>query len=433
MFNHSIKKEREKMDIEAYLANFDKFTKDPTLEAMEYLMAKFNNPHKKLKIIHVAGTNGKGSVCEMLNNCLMKAGYKVGKFISPHLIKFNDGICINNKQITDEEVEEIIVPLSKVIKEYNTTHKIPVKWFEVITSLVFIYFYKKQCDLVILETGLGGTLDCTNIAEPMVSIITKIGYDHTDILGNTLQEIASQKAGIIKPNSETVFVNQPDVINIIKEKCEKVNNKLHLINPDEIINYSYNEKLQKFDYKNYKNIEVNLNGKVQTQNAAECLETIKILEKNGIKIPEEAIYQGLKTVVHHARMEKISNNPLIIFDGGHNESAIQNLKQNIKQYYNNKKREYVISILKTKDHSTIIKELSEDKEAIFYFTDGIEEKPYVPAKELAKEAEKYINKDQIITGSIENVIKKIKKQNNDKVTFVIGSFYVYKKVTEIIA
>lgn len=132
-------------------------------------------------------------------------------------------------------------------------------------------------------------------------------------------------------------------------------------------------------------------------------------------------------------MEKISNNPLIIFDGGHNESAIQNLKQNIKQYYNHKKREYVISILKTKDHSTIIKELSEDKEAIFYFTDGIEEKPYVPAKELAKEAEKYINKDQIITDNIENVIKKVKKQNNDKVTFVIGSFYVYKKVTEIIA
>ena len=320
------------MNIEEYLSNFDKFTKDPTLEAMEYIMSRFDNPHKKLKCIHVAGTNGKGSVCEMLNNCLIKAGYKVGKFISPHLITFNDGICINNNQITDKEVEEILIPLSKVVEEYNSTHEIPVKWFEVITSLVFIYFYKKQCDFVVLETGLGGTLDCTNIVEPLVSVITKIGYDHMDILGNTIQKIASQKAGIIKPNSETVFINQPEVTEIIKEKCQKENNKLHLIDTDNIINYTYNQELQKFDYKDYKNMEINLKGQVQTQNAAECLEVINILKGKGINVPEKAIYQGLKTVIHRARMEKIGNAPLMVFDGGHNESAIQNLKQNIEQY-----------------------------------------------------------------------------------------------------
>lgn len=421
------------MNIEEYLANFDKFTKDPTLEAMEYIMSKFDNPHKKIKCIHVAGTNGKGSVCEMLNNCLIYAGYKVGKFISPQLITFNDGICINNEQISDEEVEEILLPLSKVVEEYNNTHEIPVKWFEVITSLVFIYFYKKQCDIVILETGLGGTLDCTNIVVPLISVITKIGYDHMDILGNTLQEIASQKAGIIKQNSETVFVNQPEVLEVIKERCEKTNNKLHLINPENIINYTYNQELQKFDYKDYKNIEINLKGQVQTQNAVECIETLEILKKNGFNIPKEAIYQGLKTVVHRARMEKISKNPLIIFDGGHNESAIQNLKQNVKQYYSNQKKVYIISILQTKDHSTIIKELAEDKEAIFYFTDGIAEKPYVPAETLAEEARKYIKEDKIITTDIENAVKEAKEKYNDRTIFIVGSFYVYKKVTEIIA
>ena len=421
------------MNIEEYLSNFDKFTKDPTLEAMEYIMSRFDNPHKKLKCIHVAGTNGKGSVCEMLNNCLIKAGYKVGKFISPHLITFNDGICINNNQITDKEVEEILIPLSKVVEEYNKTHEIPVKWFEVITSLVFIYFYKKQCNFVVLETGLGGTLDCTNIVEPLVSVITKIGYDHMDILGNTIQEIAIQKAGIIKPNSETVFVNQPDVTEIIKGKCEKENNKLHLIDTENIINYTYNQELQKFDYKDYKNIEINLKGKVQTQNATECLEVTNILKEKGIHIPKETIYQGLKTVIHRARMEKISNNPLMIFDGGHNESAIQNLKQNIEQYFNNQKRVYIISILQTKDHSTIIKELADDKEAIFYFTNGIQEKPYVPAETLAGEARKYIEEKNIITTDIVNAVKEAKEKYNDRAIFIIGSFYVYKKVKEIIA
>jgi len=420
------------MNIEEYLAKFDKFTKDPTLEAMEYIMSKFDNPHKKLKIIHVAGTNGKGSVCEMLNKCLITAGYKVGKFISPHLITFNDGICISNNQITNEEVEEILIPLSKVVEEYNKTHKIPVKWFEVITSLVFIYFYKKQCDFVILETGLGGTLDCTNIAEPIVSVITKIGYDHMDILGNTIQEIATQKAGIIKQNSETVFINQPDVVEIIKEKCKKTNNKLHIINPEDIINYTYNEELQEFDYKEYKNIEINLKGQVQTQNAAECLETLNILKQKGFKIEEKAIREGLKNVVHHARMEKISQKPLIIFDGGHNESAIQNLKQNINQYYNNKNRVYIISILQTKDHSTIIKELTEDKNAIFYFTDGIKEKPYVKAEILAKEAREYIDENRIIISSIENAVKESKEKYKDRNIFIVGSFYIYKKVMESI-
>lgn len=418
------------MNIEEYLANFDKFTKDPTLEGMEYLMEKFDNPHKKLKCIHVAGTNGKGSVCEMLNNCLIKAGYKVGKFISPHLITFNDGISINNIQISDAEVEEILLPLSKVIEEYNKTHEIPIKWFEVITSIVFIYFYKKQCDFVVLETGLGGTLDCTNIVEPLISVITKIGYDHMDILGNTIQEIARQKAGIIKPKSETVFVNQPESVEVIKEKCEKVSNTLHLINPQDITNYTYDEDLQKFDYKDYKNIEINLKGQVQTQNAAECLEVLNILKEKGFNIPESAIREGLKTVVHKARMEKISDNPTVIFDGGHNESAIKNLKQNIEQYYKNDKKVYIVSILKTKDHSTIIKELSDDKDGIFYFTNGVEDKPYVPAEELADEAKKYIDKENIFIKNIGQAIEEAKNKYYDRVIFVVGSFYVYKRVTE---
>lgn len=420
------------MNIEEYLSHFDKFTKDPTLEAMQYIMSKFDNPHKKLKCIHVAGTNGKGSVCEMLNKCLIEAGYTVGKFISPHLITFNDGICINNIPISDKEVEEILISLASIIEEYNKTHVIPVKWFEVITSIVFIYFYKNKCDFVVLETGLGGTTDCTNIVEPLISIITKIGYDHTDILGNTLQEIAKHKAGIIKRKSETIFAYQPEIIDIIKYKCKIENNNLHIINDKDIVNYSYTQKLQKFDYKGYKNIQINLKGKVQTTNASQCLEAISILKEKGYIIPDKAIKEGLMRVIHMARMEEINSNPQIIFDGGHNESAIQNLQQNIEQYYKNQKRVYIISILKTKDYKTVIKQLLQDREAIFYFTDGIEEKPYIPSEKLKKEAEKYIDINNIHTGNLEGAILEAKEKYKDRTIFVVGSFYTYKTVINIL-
>ena len=420
------------MNIEEYLSHFEKFTKDPTLEAMKYIMEKFGNPHEKMKYIHIAGTNGKGSVSEMLSNSLIKSGYKVGKFISPHLIKFNDGICINNIQISDEEVEKILVPLSKIVEEYNKTHKIPIKWFEVITSLAFIYFYKQKCDIAVIETGLGGTTDCTNIIHPMVSVITTIGYDHMDILGKTLNEISSHKAGIIKKDSDTVFINQPEITEVIQEKCKKEHNKLHLINPENIIDYKYNDYFQSFSYKKYKNIEINLKGKVQTLNATEAIETIDILNRKGFFISEKAIREGLKTVVHRARMEKICDNPCIIFDGGHNENAIKNLKQNVNQYYKNQQRVYIISILKTKDYSTIIKELLEDKDAIFYFTDGVIEKPYVEKEKLKEEAEQYIDSNKINIASLEEALRQTKILYKDRVIFVVGSFYVYKKVMDIL-
>ena len=188
------------MDIEKYLSNFAKYTDNPSLDAMIWIMDKYGNPHQNMKFIHVAGTNGKGSVCEMLSNVLTKQGYRVGKFISPHLITFNDGILVNNKQITDEEVDEILISLSEKVEKYNQTHDDKVTWFEVITSLALIYFSKQACDIVVLETGMGGLYDCTNIIQPIISVITSVGLDHTDVLGKTIRDIAYKKAGIIKQN-----------------------------------------------------------------------------------------------------------------------------------------------------------------------------------------------------------------------------------------
>lgn len=420
------------MNINAYLDTFDKFTKDPNLDAMKYIMDKFDNPEKQTKFIHVSGTNGKGSICEMLANVLNNTEYKIGKFISPHLIKFNDGIWINDKQISDGEVEEILISLSEVINEYNKAHKVPVKWFEAITSLALIYFAKQKCDLVILETGLGGLNDCTNIVDGEIAVIGNIGYDHVDVLGNNINDIAKHKAGIIKANSDTVIVRQDEIMEVIESKCNEENSKLHVIEKEDIANYSYDSEMQKFDYKSYKGIEINLKGKCQIYNAAQVLEVIDILKNKEYKISDDAIYNGLKTVVHRARLETLSTDPLIIFDGGHNENAIKNLEENISQYYPDNKKVYIVSILKTKDYKTIVKNICNDKNAIFFFTSGNDKNRYVSKHKLYKEAKKYLNDINMYEEDFRDAIDISRKVYNDRTILIIGSFYVYKTVCEVL-
>ncbi len=417
------------MEIESYLQQFDRFTKDPTLEAMKYIMAYFKNDYKKLTYIHVAGTNGKGSITEMVNNVLIEAGYKVGKFISPHLITFHETICINNEPILDEEIQEILPQLAKAIEQYNQEHETKVKWFEVITSLALIYFAKKNCDIVILEVGMGGLTDCTNIVEGEISIIGNIGYDHIDVLGDTIQKIAKHKAGIIKPNKDTLFVEQPEVVEVIKQECKEKNNTLHLIQKEQIRNYKMEKELQYFDYKEYKQVGINLKGKKQIENASVCLECVDILKEKGYAIPKQAIYKGLANVVHRARFETVSQEPTMIFDGGHNEAAIANLKNTIQQYYAQEKKVYILSILNTKDYQNIVKQLTQDKEAVYLFTSGNDPKKYVAKETLYKEASKYV-KENIYQCELSEAIELAKEKYKDRIIFIVGSFYVYKDVVE---
>lgn len=422
------------MKTKEYLSTFYKGTKGPTLDAIKYFMEQLEHPEKKLKIVHVAGTNGKGSVCEMLSTVLEQAGYKVGLFMSPHIVKFNERIRINHKEILDEELEELTKIMEPIVTKYNQAHEVHVTLFEIETAMALLYFVKNECDSVVLETGLGGLVDCTNIVNPILSIITSIGYDHMDILGNTLEEIAIQKAGIIKENSETIFVEQEESVNnIIRNTCKEKNNTLHLIKKDAWGNVSLKDGYQVFDYKNYKQIGINLKGNKQVTNACIVLEALEVLQKNGYKVSKSAIEDGLKTVVHKARFEQIYKQPTIIFDGGHNEAAIKNLKETIKQYYRTDKKVYILSILKTKDYRAVIKELMEDKEAIFIFTDGTKEqdevKCYVKKEDLYDEALKY-RKENVFIDSLENAISKCKTEYKDKTIFVIGSFYTYSEVIE---
>lgn len=422
------------MDVEKYLSNFFKGTKNPSLKAMKFLMEEFKHPEDELKAIHIAGTNGKGSVTEMITNVLIKEGYTVGKFISPHLIRYNERISVNNKNITNIEMEKLINKINPSIEKYNSQNDIPVTLFELETTMAFLYFKEKNCDFVVLETGLGGISDCTNIINnPLVSIITSIGYDHMHILGNTLPEIAYQKAGIIKENSNTVIFNQEsDINNVFITACKNKNNILHIINKSDISNYSFNNNFQYFDYKNFKNIVINLKGRVQVQNACLCIEVFKILNELGYHVNPESIQVGLKTVIHRGRMEQINDKPIIIYDGAHNESAIRNLQDMIKMYYSKMKRVYIISILKRKDYNKMLKLIAEDKDAVFILTSGNNPETYLSSDELYECIKQFADIDKIYKKSLGDAIDVAMNSNLSTANFVIGSFYTYGTVIDII-
>ncbi len=420
------------MNIEEYFNNFYKGTKNPTLKAMEYFMEELGHPEKELKIIHIAGTNGKGSTTEMLTNILTKNGYKVGKYISPHIIKYNERISVNGQDISDKDIENIIEKLKDKIEKYNQINNAKVTLFELLTTMALYYFKEKNCDFVVLETGLGGLYDCTNIVWPLVSIITSISYDHMEILGKTLEEIAVQKAGIIKENSNTVIVEQKTSIQkIIEETCLNKNNELSVVKKSDIQNKKYENEFLVFDYKQNKNIKLNLKGDKQFENASICLEAINILKQKGFNISERAIKEGLQSVIHKARFEVINKNPPIIYDGGHNEEAILNFINTVNTYYKQKEKIYIISILKSKDYKTVLKYLLKDENSTFIFTSGNDEERYVSSEELYETAQNTTKNDKLYKMNLQEAILYAKKQEN-KVSFIVGSFYIYRDIKNMI-
>lgn len=422
------------IDVNEYLKGFYKGTKEPSLKAMHYFMDKYNNFEKEMKFIHIAGTNGKGSCVEIISNILKIQGYKVGKFLSPHLIRYNERISINGESISDEDMQGLIEELKPLIEEYSEKEKSRITLFELETMMALLYFYRMKVDFVVLETGLGGLYDCTNVITcPLVSIITSIGYDHMNLLGDTLPKIAFQKAGIVKPNSSTVIFEQtPDVDEVFAKECSKKENQLHIVREKIVSNYRYDSDLQYFDYDEMKDIAVNLKGMVQIKNASICIEAMKILKDKGYEVSDESIREGLKTVIHKARMEKLLSKPFIVYDGAHNTPAMENLHSMVDMYYSDFDRVYIVSILKSKDYRKMLKILASDKEGKFIFTSGNDAERYVDGNTLCECMKEYVDEDKISTMTLEDAIISTKGSDENTVNLVVGSFYVYGDVVRTI-
>jgi len=292
------------------------------LDNISKLCSAMKNPQKKYFVVHVAGTNGKGSTCAMLSSILSEAGYKVGLYTSPHLVKFNERIKINGKNISDKELRQEI----SVVKRFVVNKKIPTTFFEFTTALAFNYFARKKIDIAIIEVGLGGRFDATNIVSPGLSIITSIDFDHTQILGNSLKKIAFEKAGIIKNCPVIVNETKKSALDIIKKKCSdsgapliQVKDFIKLTSSTESID------IQKFFVKSCYNgqFAITLNGAYQIDNALTALVATHFLNDFGFKISNNSIRVGLKKTNWPARLQFVSKKPFIVVDGSHNFSGMK--------------------------------------------------------------------------------------------------------------
>jgi len=339
-----------------YIEKTSKFGIDLSLDRILILMGYLGNPQDNLKFIHVAGTNGKGSTCAIIESILTTAGYKTGKFISPHLELINERMSVNGITISDDELERLsCIVVEKTEKMVNEGFEHPTQ-FEIICAMAFVYFYEKECDIVVLEVGLGGRLDATNIIKtPLVSVITTIDYDHTDRLGNTIEEITGEKAGIIKQGGAVVSAPQKSsAMDVIKRACVEKGCNLITVDTGSLKFENIQEEFQIFDFEGYTNLSLGLKGAHQLINASVAVKTIDELRKIGFVISDESIYRGLKSARNNGRFEILGHKPEIIIDGAHNISGINALKDALIKYYAGKRIILVMAVLSVKNYQEMV-------------------------------------------------------------------------------
>ncbi len=324
-------------------------------EHAKILLEKMGNPEKKLKYIHIGGTNGKGSTAAMIASVLQKAGYKTGLYTSPYIFRFHERIQIDGAQISDEDLADVTAYVKSIA---DTLTECPSE-FALVCCIAFEYFARKACDIVVLEVGMGGANDSTNVIDcPEVAILTNIGLDHTEYLGKTLEEIAETKAGIIKENSQVVaYRAESSVENVFVKACGEKHAKCIFPSFEAITLREHSLEGQIFDYKNRNSLFLPLLGQHQLCNAAVVIEALDALLEKGWKISEEDIREGLRNVKWPGRFEVLSKEPLFIVDGGHNPQCMEALAENIKMYLSGRRVIAITGVLEDKDYAKMYQPL----------------------------------------------------------------------------
>ncbi len=325
----------------------------PGLSRTQNLLSLMGNPEKKLKFVHIAGTNGKGSTAAMTASILQKAGYRTGLYTSPYIYRFHERMQVNGVQISDEDlaaVTEWVRPLAESMEEKPTE-------FELVCCIAFEYFYRQNCDIVVLEVGMGGAMDSTNVIDvPEVAVITNIGLDHTEVLGDTLEAIAETKAGIFKEGGNAVvYRGIPSVEAVFDRICADKHISLKKADFDGLTLHCHGLEGQVFDCGSRKNLELPLLGSHQLKNAAVVLSIIDTLVERGWNISEENIRHGLHDVQWPGRFDIVGHDPLFIIDGGHNPQCFEALIKNIQDYLPGRKIIALTGVLADKDYADMYK------------------------------------------------------------------------------
>lgn len=396
----------------------------PGLERTQALLAAMGNPERRLKYIHIAGTNGKGSTAAMLSAVLQKAGYKVGMFTSPYLQRFHERMQINGQPISDGELSSTtarVAPLAEAMTDRPTE-------FELMTCVGFQWFADQNCDIVVLETGMGGRLDATNVIEhPEVCVITAIGLDHTRELGGTLTLIAGEKAGILKPGAPVVLYEAPaEVDEVISGACARLGCPLTRTSPGSIRVHADNLEGQEFDYPPFSRLRLSLLGAHQRQNAATVLETLLVLREKSWNIPDTAIYEGLAAARWPGRFEILRREPLFIADGGHNPQCASALGANLAAYFPHRPIHLLLGVMADKDWQTVMDLVAPLAAS---FTTVTPENPRsLDSAELGRYLEKY-GKPVTVCGTVEEGVDSLlSRVPAGEVICSFGSLYLTGQV-----
>jgi dihydrofolate synthase/folylpolyglutamate synthase len=409
----------------------------PGLERMHEMLERLGNPHLKIRAIHVGGTNGKGSTISFLQNILSAGGYSVGTFTSPYIVNYNEQFSVNGNPILNEDFVQVVSKVKEVVLEVEKLSCGAPTEYEILTAIAFYYFgvYNPQ-DFVLIEVGLGGELDSTNVINPLASIITSIGYDHMGILGNTLSDIARNKAGIIKDGVPIISaVLQEEAVEEIAKVAEMKKSPIYMLEKDFFVEDLKSKDGELFTFsspsKKLNQLQTSMIGCHQIFNASCALMAIELLqEKKIISISEKVIRKGLLTAKWVGRLEKLNDNPIILIDGAHNEQGIQSLVKTIQQHYGDRKIHVLFSALKDKEVSKMIGLLEQIASSLTMTTFDF---PRAHTKEELSEVSKVYeyNKKIQFESSFQKAISTIsmKIEKND-IILITGALYFVSNVRE---
>lgn len=416
----------------AYLENLQQGGICLGLERITRLLELMGNPHKGLKYIHVAGSNGKGSTVAFLASILKHSGYRVGVYTSPHLIRFNERIIIHETaSLTYQIPDEDIVRLTNQIAKHIESSCLQPTYFEATTALAFAYFAEKQPDLVILEVGLGGRLDATNVIVPQVGIITNISLEHTAILGNTVEQIATEKAGIIKQGVPVVCgIMDEKALLVIKNIAKEKHAPFHVVTPtDEPLFTPANHKQTAVHPYQLTDIHLSLLGAHQVQNAACAILAAEVLEGQGIKINHYEIPYALSNTHWPGRLQVIGQKPLMVIDGAHNPAGTKALRQAIDECFTYDQLILVLGILDDKDQTAMMRELIANNQRLklLILTKPKTSRAFPPDK-LLKEANKYHVPAMVCEDIPTAISQAIKASADNDMVCLAGSLYVVAEV-----
>ena len=391
----------------------------PGLSRTQELLRRLGNPEKKLKFVHIAGTNGKGSTAAMTASILQKAGYRVGLYTSPYIYRFNERIQVNGVQIPDEDVASV----TEYVKQHAEVMEEKPTEFELVTAIGFEYFARCSCDIVVLEVGMGGALDSTNVIDtPEVAVITNIGLDHTDYLGDTVEEIAETKAGIFKEGGHAVVYRGTEGVEAVFERvCVERNVSLKKADFETLVRKSHSLEGQVFNCGARKDLFLPLLGDHQLHNASVVLSIADTLIEKGWKITEQNIRDGIRDVSWPGRFDIVSRDPLFIIDGGHNPQCIDALVVNIRDYLAGRKIIALTGVLADKDYGEMYRPMMP------YIQEFVCITPPNPRKLEASELAVHLGRVGATATACETIAQgvqtAVEKAGKDGVVLCFGSLY----------